>query len=282
MPDRVVSSLAHYGAGRHGIGRPIAAQPSATRSVNWAERRSGVRCRARNQSPSPSRDRDVCFRRLDGRCLGAIPAGEQRFQQRVAPAAPANAGTDAGAMADEGTGVGAGAGRDAAGSKASDPDRQEAEASRGRAGPVAAGQRPSQTVAIATSAPATPATPAEQRKALRTAEADLSPDGKLILAALSEKIDRIAPSQPLPATRGSLPCSTGSPMKVSVSCISACSAPDLGSTTGQRRMTATKRCLPLSMPVTLLPPNRLRVRMSSTPAQSFRPASSGTINLSID
>ncbi|MFN7399280.1 MAG: hypothetical protein ACK5SX_09535 [Sandaracinobacter sp.] len=41
-----------------------------------------------------------------------------------------------------------------------------------------------------TSAPATPATPTEQRKALRTAEAVLSPDGKLILAALSEKIDR--------------------------------------------------------------------------------------------
>lgn len=49
---------------------------------------------------------------------------------------------------------------------------------------------PSPSVAIATSAPATPATPAEQRKALRTAEAELSPDGKPILAALSEKIDR--------------------------------------------------------------------------------------------
>jgi hypothetical protein len=49
---------------------------------------------------------------------------------------------------------------------------------------------PSPSVAIATPAPATPATPAEQRKALRMAEADLSSDGKLILAALSEKIDR--------------------------------------------------------------------------------------------
>lgn len=135
----------------------------------------------------------------------------------------------------------AAAGLDAAGYKASDPDRQEADRRKGErepsrpanaiapavpgaserstpaaavaaiaaSGPVAAvvtaGRNgsvrdasnrpaatdgPSPSVAIATSAPATPATPAEQRKALRTAEAELSSDGKLILAALSEKIDR--------------------------------------------------------------------------------------------
>lgn len=117
------------------------------------------------------------------------------------------------------------AGLDAAGYKASDPDRQEAErrkgerdqskpanaiapamsasapvasvATAGRPGSAqsatarpAATDGPSPSVAIATPALATPATPAEQRKALRTAEAELSPDGRLILAALAEKIDR--------------------------------------------------------------------------------------------
>jgi hypothetical protein len=123
----------------------------------------------------------------------------------------------------------AAAGLDAAGYKASDPDRQEAERRKAErptnaiapavpgasekslpaaavvaSGPVAAvattGRngsvkdapgRPAATDGPSPSvATATPGTPAEQRKALRTAEADLSPDGKLILTALSEKIDR--------------------------------------------------------------------------------------------
>lgn len=112
----------------------------------------------------------------------------------------------------------AAAGLDAAGYKASDPDRQEAERRRAEREP----SRPANTIATAAvacvskeaAAAARPgsravpggaaaaddpspsvaqpraATPAEQRRAFGEASARLSDDGKLILAALSEKIDR--------------------------------------------------------------------------------------------
>lgn len=112
----------------------------------------------------------------------------------------------------------AAAGLDAAGYKASDPDRQEAERRRaerepsrpantittaavaGAAREAAAATRPgSRAVPGGAAAADDPSpsvvqpratTPAEQRRAFGEASARLSDDGKLILAALSEKIDR--------------------------------------------------------------------------------------------